>query len=43
MNGRYMASNWDVAEILERRERIVGKDELKMIFVGDLGVTELTD
>ena len=42
MNGRYMSTNWDVVEMVERKGDIVGKDELKIKLGGDLGVAELS-
>ncbi len=41
MNGRYMATNWDVTEMVERKEEILEKDVLKMKLTGDMSVAEL--
>ena len=41
MNGRYMSTNWDVVEMVERKGDIVAKDDLKMRLGGETGVAEL--
>ena len=34
LQGRLVWANWDVEELLQRKEEIVGKDMLKMVLGG---------
>ena len=38
LSGRFIAANWDVEELLARKEEILSKDLLKLTLKGDFGV-----
>ncbi|KNG46963.1 short-chain dehydrogenase reductase, partial [Stemphylium lycopersici] len=38
MSGRFIAANWDVEDLLSRKEEIVEKDLLKLTLKGEFGV-----
>ena len=39
LSGWFVAAKWDVVDLLERREEVVGEDLLKLTLKGDFGVS----
>jgi hypothetical protein len=39
-NGRYTTTNWDVEELVKRREKVVQKDLLKVTLAGNFAKVE---
>jgi short-subunit dehydrogenase len=42
LTGRYIASNWSVGELLERKEDILQENKLTMALVGKFGMEQFT-
>jgi len=40
LTGRFVSANWDVDDLVKRKEEILGGNDLKMVYQGKFGLDQ---